>query len=85
MTEAPAVETNVPSPLNLCWISLSKRENEVALLLARGDTNREIAKALGVSIKTVDTHRGHVLKKMQLRNNVALALWCIRAGLTVAP
>jgi DNA-binding CsgD family transcriptional regulator len=54
-------------------------------MLARGDANREIAKALGISIKTVDTHRGHVLKKMKLKNNVALALWCVRAGLPVAP
>lgn len=54
------------------WNTLSEREKEVAFRLATGDKNSEIAKALNISIKTVDTHRGHVLKKLDCRNNVAL-------------
>lgn len=60
---------------------LTERELECAFMLARGETNREIAKALGISIKTVDTHRGHLLKKLGTRNNVALARLMIRDGL----
>jgi DNA-binding NarL/FixJ family response regulator len=62
------------------WDTLSKREQEVALLLGCGDNNREIAAALGISVKTIDTHRSHVLKKLRLRNNVALTRFLIREG-----
>ncbi len=60
---------------------LSPRELEVALLLARGEVNREIATALGISVKTVDTHRLHLLKKLGCKHNVALARLMIRDGL----
>ncbi len=60
---------------------LTPRERDVAQALANGLPNREIAKALGISIKTVDTHRGHVLKKLGCANNVALARRLIREGL----
>ena len=75
-TAQPVLETP-PGPLSV----LTTREREVALLLARGDTNREISTALGISIKTIDTHRGHILKKLELRGNVALTRWAIRNGL----
>jgi DNA-binding NarL/FixJ family response regulator len=51
---------------------LSVREQEVAELLVLGQTCREIAEKLGVSVKTIDTHRGHILKKIGVRNNVEL-------------
>jgi DNA-binding NarL/FixJ family response regulator len=60
--------------------SLSKRELEVLCFLASGMTNREIAKQLGISVKTIDTHRGHVLKKLHLRNNADLTRFAIRHG-----
>lgn len=62
------------------WTTLTEREREVAFLLATGDTNREIAKALNVSIKTVDTHRGHIMKKLECRNNVGLLRFMLRDG-----
>lgn len=70
-----------PAPTR-AWPELSNREFEVAQQLAIGKTNREIAEALGISIKTVDTHRGHLLKKLGCRNNVALARLAIRDGVT---
>lgn len=80
MPDAPAAAPT-PSPLALTILDkLSPRELEVAYLLARGQINREIAEALGVSIKTVDTHRGHILKKLAVRNNVALVRFMIRHG-----
>lgn len=60
-------------PTDDLFALLSEREQQVAGALSLGLTNREIAKELGISIKTVDTHRGHVLKKLGLRGNVALA------------
>jgi DNA-binding CsgD family transcriptional regulator len=62
------------------WETLTAREQEIALLLGRGDTNREIADALGVSIKTIDTHRGHLLKKLYCKNNAKLTLFLVREG-----
>ena len=59
---------------------LTKREREVAEMLAVGKTNSEIAKALDISIKTIDTHRGHLLKKRRLRNNAELAIHALKHG-----
>ena len=55
------------------WELLSAREWEVAERLAIGMINRDIAKQLGIGIKTVDTHRGNVLRKLGLKNNAQLA------------
>jgi two-component system invasion response regulator UvrY len=59
---------------------LSKREFQVMSFLAQGMTNREIADILQISVKTVDTHRGHVLKKLRLRNNSDLTRFAIANG-----
>jgi DNA-binding NarL/FixJ family response regulator len=64
--------------------SLSKRELEVLCFLAAGMTNREIARQLGISVKTIDTHRGHVLKKLRLRNNSDITRFAIRHGFVSA-
>lgn len=57
---------------------LTAREREVAKMLAVGRTNAEIGEALAIAVKTVDTHRGHVLKKLGLRNNAELVHWALR-------
>jgi two-component system, NarL family, invasion response regulator UvrY len=60
--------------------ALTAREQQVMEMLARGMTNREIAEHLDISIKTVDTHRGHVLKKLGLRNNSELTRFAVKHG-----
>lgn len=60
--------------------ALTARETQVMEMLARGMTNREIAHDLDISVKTVDTHRGHVLKKLALRNNAELARFAVKHG-----
>jgi len=62
--------------------ALTAREQQVMEMLARGLTNREIAEHLDISIKTVDTHRGHVLKKLGLRNNSELTRFAVKHGYT---
>lgn len=62
------------SPLD----SLSTRELQVLRRLAMGHTNREIASAYGISIKTVDTYRFRLLKKLNLRNNAELSRFAIQ-------
>lgn len=70
-----AAEARPPVELNL-----TPREVQVMELLATGKRNREIADELEVSIKTIDTHRGHILKKLGLRNNAELARFAVRNG-----
>jgi DNA-binding NarL/FixJ family response regulator len=54
---------------------LSAREQEVLRLIARGYTYREVAKALFISVKTVETHVSAVLRKLQLSNRHELSRW----------
>jgi DNA-binding NarL/FixJ family response regulator len=58
--------------------SLSNREIQVLRGLALGQTNREIAESYGISIKTVNTYRDRLLKKLNLRNNTELARFAIQ-------
>lgn len=60
---------------------LSNRELEVFLLLASGKEVKEVAGDLGLSVKTISTHREHILSKMQLRNNAAMTVYAVRNGL----
>ena len=62
------------SPLD----SLSTRELQVLKRLAQGATNREIAEAYRISVKTVDTYRYRLLKKLNLRNNADLSRYAIQ-------
>lgn len=60
---------------------LSLREREVFLLLARGHGNREVAEILGVSPRTVETHRAHVMTKLGAATRADLVRQALRAGL----
>lgn len=62
---------------------LSLRELQVLRRLALGHTNREIAESYHISVKTVDTYRSRLLKKLNLRNNAELSLFAIHNGLIV--
>lgn len=73
-----------PDPGRNSVEKLSKREFQVMCYLADGMTNREVARELGISVKTVDTHRGHVLKKLRLRNNSDITRFAIRHGFIAA-
>lgn len=60
---------------------LTPRELEVVKLIAEAYTNRQIADALSVSEKTVESHRANVLAKLGMRDRVELARYAIRRGL----
>ena len=61
-------------------IRLSSREAEVLQLIAEGKTNRKIATELGISIKTVEKHRQHLMKKLNIHHTAGLIRYAISAG-----
>ncbi|MFK4109814.1 response regulator [Streptomyces sp. NPDC002176] len=62
--------------------SLTEREREVLGLIADGRSNREIARALVLSEKTVKTHVSNILMKLDLADRTQAALWAVRHGMT---
>ncbi|MEU9403382.1 MULTISPECIES: response regulator [unclassified Streptomyces] len=62
--------------------SLTDREREVLGLIADGRSNREIARALVLSEKTVKTHVSNILMKLDLADRTQAALWAVRHGVT---
>jgi two-component system response regulator NreC len=60
---------------------LSDREREVLRLLALGHTNQEIAKQLYISVRTAETHRAHIMRKLQLSTRAELVRYAIEHGL----
>uniref|UniRef100_A0AAU3HT33 Response regulator transcription factor n=1 Tax=Streptomyces sp. NBC_01393 TaxID=2903851 RepID=A0AAU3HT33_9ACTN len=63
-------------------VSLTEREREVLGLIADGRSNREIARALVLSEKTVKTHVSNILMKLDLADRTQAALWAVRHGIT---
>jgi len=60
---------------------LSDRERDVLHLLALGYTNQEIGKKLFISVRTVDTHRAHIMRKLSLETRAELVLFALANGL----
>lgn len=57
---------------------ITQREREVVKLVAEGYKNREIAQELGISVKTIETHRANIMNKLALRNVAELIHYAIR-------
>jgi DNA-binding NarL/FixJ family response regulator len=71
-------ETAVPGE------QLTAREREVLQLIAEGRSNKEVASALGIGIKTVETHRANVMSKLDLHSIADLVRYAIRNGVISA-
>ena len=63
---------------------LTKRETDVVQLLASGKGTKEIADILSISVKTVESHRSNIMKKLNLNNLADLTRYAIRDGLIIA-
>jgi DNA-binding NarL/FixJ family response regulator len=61
--------------------SLSEREREVFQLVAEGYSNKEVAELLHISPATVETHRAHVMEKLDLHSTAELVLCAVRRGI----
>ena len=60
---------------------LTSREMEVLQLIAEGKANKESAVELGISIKTVEKHRGHLMEKLDIRDTAGLTRYAIATGI----
>jgi DNA-binding NarL/FixJ family response regulator len=58
--------------------TLSAREREIVQLLAEGASNKEVARALGISVKTAETHRSNIMRKMQFASLSDLVKYAVR-------
>lgn len=70
-------QTNADDPAQ----DLTPREREVAVLIARGSTSKQIADQLCVTIKTVESHRYRIFKKLGIRRSAQLVDYVIKSGL----
>lgn len=60
---------------------LSSREQEVLRLFSEGKSNKEISDALFISIRTVESHKNHIMQKLELRSTVDLVKFAIKTGI----
>ncbi len=63
------------------WDTLTPRERQVLKLIAEGHTNKEIADYLFLSVKTVETHRSNIMRKLDLHNASELTAYAMKRGL----
>lgn len=73
-------DADAPTLGGACWDSLTAREQETLELLARGASNKLIARALDIAVSTVKVHVKHVLQKLELRNRFEAAVWMQQRG-----
>jgi len=64
--------------------SLTVREREMVQLVAEGKTSKDIAQILGISVKTVETHRAAVMRKLKLNSVADLVRYAVRNGIILA-
>jgi FixJ family two-component response regulator len=67
------------------YASLTRREQQVMALVVTGRLNKQIGGELGISVITVKTHRGNVMRKMKADSLADLVKMAVRLRLTVAP
>jgi DNA-binding NarL/FixJ family response regulator len=60
--------------------ALSEREREIFQLIAEGHSNKDVADLLSISVATVETHRAHILQKLDVHSTAELVLYAVRRG-----
>lgn len=88
LSEHPPTESDGtlfhPSSLDPPLSTLTRRELEVVRHLANGETNKQVAEGLSISIKTVEAHRSNIMRKLRFSRLADLVRWAVRAGLVNA-
>ena len=80
VSSIPGMTSRTELTLNVRPGLLTSRESEVAALIARGLSSRQIAEVLVVSARTVDTHADHIRAKLGLHSRIQIAAWAARLG-----
>jgi DNA-binding NarL/FixJ family response regulator len=75
-----ALASDQPRPSNPPIGRLTARQLEILRLIARGKSTREMAAGLGLSIKTVESHRSQIMKRLQIFDVAGLVLHAVREG-----
>lgn len=78
--DALATPTQSDDPTVDPYETLTDREKQVLKLVAEGNSNKEIAEILGISVKTAMTHREHLMEKLALHNRADLIRFAVRRG-----
>jgi DNA-binding CsgD family transcriptional regulator len=60
---------------------LSERERVAAVLIAYGNTNQDVARELGVSVRTVESERAQIMRKLGFKRRFELVRWALERGL----
>jgi DNA-binding NarL/FixJ family response regulator len=79
MDQQPSGQTTIKP--QSAWESLTPREKEVLKLIAESYQNKEIAQILGISVKTVEKHRGNLIEKLDIHSSTALTAFAYEHGL----
>jgi len=77
---SPSVWARVRDQHEVSHLPLTSREAEVLQLVAEGKANKQIASELGISIKTVEKHRQHLMKKLDIHDTAGLTRYAIATG-----
>ena len=59
---------------------ITRREREIIVCIALGQTNKSAARELGLSVKTVEKHRSNMMRKLDLHNSAAVTMFALRHG-----
>jgi DNA-binding NarL/FixJ family response regulator len=66
------------APADFVAVGVTSREREIIQLIAEGQSNKEAASTLGISVKTIEAHRGNIMRKLRLRTVSDLVRYAIR-------
>ncbi len=78
--KAAAAESFLHAEENILPELLTKTERVVVRYIAEGMSNKEVAKTMDISVRTVETHRAHILKKIKVKNTAGLVQYAIKHG-----
>jgi len=62
------------------FVQLTAREREVLALIAEGQSNKEVARQLGIGVRTIETHRERIMEKLDIHSIAGLTRFAIRNG-----
>jgi DNA-binding NarL/FixJ family response regulator len=63
---------------------LTPREREILQMLGEGNSNKDVASKLSLSLHTIETHRGNILEKLNLHGTAEMILYAVRKGIVVS-